>query len=113
MVTVSVGLPGVHPNDVVNEALIGTGATVVDVDVDEVVDVVDDVVDVDVVVDGDVDVDVVVDVDVDEVVVVGGSPAIAMPSKTTAQARMPVIASTAWRDLDVGTATPFATQQPQ
>ena len=40
-------------------------------------------------------------------------PAIAMPSKTTAQARMPVIASTAWRDLDVGTATPFATQQPQ
>ena len=101
MVTVSVGLPGVHDNDVVKEASGGgLGAVVV---VDEVVEVVgtdveDVVVDVDDVVD--------VDVDDDDVVVVGGSPANATVSKTTAQASTPTIASTVRRDLDVGIATP-------
>jgi hypothetical protein len=105
IVTVSVGLPGSHDNDVVNEASGASGAVVdvevegvVVVDVDEVVDVVDVVV---VVVVVDVD-----DVDAVVVVVVGGSPAIAALFKTTANAREPLIANAAQRDLDVGTATP-------
>ena len=104
IVTVSVGLPGVHDRDVVNEASGAVGA-VVDVGgvvVDDAVVVVDVevvvVVDVEVVVEVGVEVVVVVDVEVvvvvDEVVV--GPPAIATLPETTAHASMPINASPAW-----------------